>query len=206
MKGKAYLPSFRGFYGSIFEHFDTESEVEHINETRRENGLLNDISDNDVDWNWTDYYKECAKAVANVVCDFLKSEGFVSDIEFIRIVSPKYYNFENDSILCEVEISNENHAKIIEYINSNRDEFSAYISDRFTSRSGFISLYTNDTGEWIEIAKNPSDADVIELQHILDFICNNEGFECDDSAYEYVIGNYQLSANNYDELTKGEAE
>lgn len=202
MKVLSYLPSFKGFYGSIFEDFDTQTEVESINEIRREKGL-DDINDGDVDWCWNEYYNQCAKSVTNVVCDLLKSDGYVSDIKYMSIVSPKFYNFENDSILCEIEISDTNHEKIMAYIDENYNDFRKYIRDRFTSRSGFISFYTNDVDEWRETAKNISDANQIEVQHILDFICENEGFEYTEKAYEYVISNYQLSANNYNGLISG---
>jgi hypothetical protein len=95
---------------------------------------------------------------------------FVSSIEFEKISSPKYYNFENDAIHCEIDFNEES---VMNYLNENKDAFSTYIRERYSSRDGFISFYENNAEEWLEGWQE----DNHKVGSVLQFICENEGFE-----------------------------
>jgi hypothetical protein len=149
MKANTYLPLFSGFYGSIWSEpcFDMEDEYYNIPK---------DMSFDDfVDWK--SYYNDIAKKY----CDFVEGSlsDFVSRIDFQSIESPKYYNFSNDSINCEIEF--------------NDSLVDQYILDNYTSRDGFISFYENDASNWLDGWKEDSH----KVGSILDFICINEEIE-----------------------------
>jgi hypothetical protein len=160
MKAQTYLPLFSGFYNSHWDDIDFYDELDLFN-------IPSDMTIDDfVDWD--KYHNHIAKEMCNEV-QYLLSD-FVSDIKFEKIVSPRYYNFENDSIDCEIDFNEE---KVMEYLNENQYAFSVYIRERYTSRDGFISSYENNASEWLHEWQNDSH----KVGSILQFICANEGFE-----------------------------
>ena len=66
------------------------------------------------------------------------------EFKFKCLVSPKFYNYETDRIVGEIEISEIQTLK--ERVNS--ETLVKLIKDNFTSRSGFISFYPNDLSKW----------------------------------------------------------
>jgi hypothetical protein len=190
-KIKTYLPVFPGFYSTIFEP-DEENEISYINELRAEKGL-GEVKFDDIDFDYTDYYNQVAKSVTNVLYNELND--FVKDINFEELISPKYYNYSNDSINVEITLTKENESKIMSYLNENKDSFEKYLSENYTSSSGFISSYDNSYNEFM--LDKP-----LEHKHklgsILNFICENEGIT-QETLY-YGMEAY-LTAKNFNELT-----
>ena len=191
-KTKSYLPIFTGFYESIFEPCE-DSEIEHINEIRLDKNLKS-INYDDCDFDYNDYYNR----ISIQLCEIVENElsDFINDIKFIKLDSPKYYNYTNDSIIC---IINPNKKSILNYIKNNFDLWSKYLKDNYTSYDGFISSYSNNSksNDWNEY-------NIIngfhQLGSVLNFIAINEDiteFDLSDS----IIDNY-IECNNYNELTK----
>jgi len=119
-----------------------------------------------VDWN--KYHKHIAKEMCNEVESLLCE--FVNEIHFDSIVSPRFYNFGNDSINCDIEIYV---GKIEKYVSENKEAFNKYIRDRYTSRDGFISHYENDGDQFLHGWHDDSH----KVGAVLQFICENEGHE-----------------------------
>jgi hypothetical protein len=160
MKTKTYLPLFSGFYNSHWDDIDFDGEEEYFN-----------IPEDKDFWefvDWDKYHNHIAKEMCNEV-QYLLSD-FVSDIEFEKIVSPKYYNFSDDSINCEITFDEE---KVTDYLINNFEEFSKYIRDNYTSRDGFISSYENNASEWLHEWQDDSH----KVGSVLQFICENEQME-----------------------------
>lgn len=160
MKAKTFLPIFTGFYGSHWDEpcFDGEEDYFEL------------PSDKDF-WefvDWDKYHEHIAREMCDEVQNLLSD--FVSEITFEGIVSPKYYNFGNDSINCEIEADR---FKIQEYLYENKNKFDAYIKDNYTSRDGFMSSYSNDSNEWMTEWHTSEHM----FGAVLQFICINEGFE-----------------------------
>jgi hypothetical protein len=172
---KTYLPLFTGFYGSIWDDISFYGEDEYYN-------LPNDkIFYDFVDWQ--KYYKKIAKEMCNEVENLLSD--FVNEIKFESIVSPKYYNFENDSINCEIVFFKE---KIFAYLLDNSEAFESYLKENYTSRDGFISSYSNKTSDWQDFYN-----DSHKLGSVLQFICENEGFEEPTDLKDIHISNFYTS-------------
>jgi hypothetical protein len=182
MKTKTYLPLFSGFYGSHWDDpcFDGEEDIYELPEGMYFEEFVN----------WKDYHNHIAKELCKEI-KYLLSD-FVSDIEFECVISPKYYNFSNDSINCEITFD---YDKIINYLNENQYAFSVYIREQYTSRDGFISSYENNASEWLEGWQE----DNHKVGSVLQFICMNEGFEepyyLDDS---HVSLFYNQQINQYE--------
>lgn len=165
MKVKTFLPVFDGFYNTFFE---CDSEEMLIQDYNIENNTNYDYSD--FNWNYEKYYNDTAKQCCSVIENLLKEAKIIKSIEFEKIVSPKYYNYSNDSINITVDIYVNN---IKKFLNENFDAFESYVKSKYTSCSGFTSFYSNDPHVWIKDLKSKK---IFENNHqigaILDFICN----------------------------------
>lgn len=192
------LPGFYGYYGSIFDDQDTSGEIDHINELRLENGLIELENDNLIEWDYNTYYSELNLVLTECVNDFLLDMNIVKSIEFVKLHSPKFYNYTNDIMECKANI---NVIEIKKYINSNLQQFEKYLIDNFKSRDGFSSFYEYDLNYWIEKMNSFKNLDHIEIYALLDFICVNECFEIADQLYNGGFYNIPyLVAENYESL------
>lgn len=192
------LPSFYGYYGSIFDDVDTSSELECINGERTENGLPKLENDYLIEWDYKSYYSELNLQLCECVEDFLRELKLIKSIEFIALHNPKYYNFTNDVIECKIDVNPKN---IRKYIYNNLEEFTAHLIENHKIRDGFISYYEFDLDFWLDRMENFKQLDYIEINSILNFICENEGF---DIIEQYYNGEYEyinLEATNFEQLT-----
>lgn len=169
---ETYLPVFSGFYNGYFESeadFQSENEYEYYKDIYCE-----DLDFDDLEFDYQLFYNECAICMVYEVRDELVSLGFVSDIDYQKISSPKYYNFANDSIYVAIKLNDEKITNIMNYLNENKEEFAKYLKSKYTSCDGFISSYSNSIEDWLntESLEHPH-----KLGSILDFILENEGFE-----------------------------
>jgi hypothetical protein len=201
IKVDTWLPVFSGFYGTLWEtDGDEESEVSEINYQRKEKGLK-PVEWDAVKWDYEGYRQDVVKQVSVYVGNELEKAGFISALKFQELRSPREYNFANDSVNIEIELSKKNTVKILSYLSEHKKEFSEYISERYTSRSGFLSSYSNDAETWLN---GESVAHGHKLGSILHFILLNEnGQQYEMEIYEHLCGNgCRLYATNFDELTK----
>lgn len=189
---ETYLPLFSGFYGTYWTPDDKEDqELEYINEQREAKGLEPVVWDQ-LTFDYKNYELQVVKGIARYLERELKP--FVTDITIQKIVSPKEYNFRNDSVDVVITLSDDNIKAINAYLWNNIEVFAAYLKDHYTSCSGFISSYPNNIAEFME-------GKPLEHSHklgsILDFICDNEVIE-EINAY-YNVEAY-IEVSNYNEL------
>jgi hypothetical protein len=188
IKIEGYLPVFTGFYNTIFE----PNEEMYI-----EDGYDYD----DYDFDYKKYYEDMGEACSDAIEEQL--EDFEIKINFQEVVSPKAYNFSNDSFNVEYTVTPKSIAKITSYLKANKEAFDKYLKDNYTSRSGFMSSYSNDADDWFEDLKNAK-----KLEHIfgsiLGFILQNEGYDQEKLYYDvadnvYLDGGLKESVlNNQD--------
>lgn len=126
------LMFFSGFYESI-HNLAMESEEEYILEDYP--GKTWD------DFNWKYDWEGYAKSYVSAI-----SSEIGINLEFRNLWSPREYNFATDEIYCLMDSADVE--KISSVIDS--DVLSRLIKERFTSRSGFSSFYSNDIDEWKE--------------------------------------------------------
>lgn len=198
MKLNTNLPAFYGYYGTIFDDVDTSDELEYINEIRTEKGLPELENDDLIEWDYKTYYDQLNLQLCECVEDFLTELKLIKSIEFIKLHSPKYYNFSNDVIECKIDVNPKN---IRKYINNNLEEFKKHLINNHKSRDGFCSFYEYDLNFWLERMNNFKQLDHIEINSILSFICENEGFDIIDSLYNGNFDCVMLQAANFETLT-----
>jgi len=167
---KTFLPLFNGFYGSIWEDYLTsDGEAEHYK--------LDENFDFFAYIDYNKYFNELSNQFCNIVESELKE--FINSIKFEELISPKFYNFSNDSINCVIDPNTE---KIKEYIFNNKEQFCKFLKEQYTSCDGFNSSHSNNFEDWAELTNNFEDlnSNGHHLGAILNFIAENEGIteEC----------------------------
>uniref|UniRef100_E6VL25 Uncharacterized protein n=1 Tax=Rhodopseudomonas palustris (strain DX-1) TaxID=652103 RepID=E6VL25_RHOPX len=153
---------FPGFYNSLYssEIDDIEQqEAEYFSEHRQaEDGVPQELRvDQDkvteILFDVTDYssaYLALAKTYAAAFDDVVSAElDLKLSLVWEEMTSPREYNFETDRIFCSMPLSVAEellrrseageHARLAEVIR-----------ERFTSRPGFSSFYSNDIADWLE--------------------------------------------------------
>lgn len=170
---ESYLPVFKGFYGSYWDDIDFYGEDEHF-------GLPKDFPF----WEYLDWgaYKE---ALSKAFCDVIEREmsDFVERIEYQSLQSPKYYNFENDSINCIIRPKKK---AIKDFIYSHKDAFQEYLTAHLKSRDGFISFHSHYFEDWETDTNKFTKLDNkgITLGFILDFIAEEVDKDYEQNIYQ----------------------
>jgi len=130
-----------------------EYEVEYFNdEVEYFNDDLFDVTD------FKEWIIFLAKEYSEHVLHELELSG-----EFESLQSPREYNFSTDQIF--VNLSEESVNKIISDLRSNpKTSFENIVNDRLTSRSGFISYYSNDYKQYLfDTSLNEIDHNILGL-------------------------------------------
>jgi len=202
-KTDTWLPVFSGFYETIWETYDAEEQkIEHINEIRVQNGL-GEISRDDIDWNYSEYAQDVARQFTRQIEDKLKTLGMIKACAMQKLVSPREYNYRNDSVNVEITLSASNVKTIEKYLDANLVEFQKYLRGTYSSYDGFISRHSNSSDAWISDLETTL-ADSHKAGSVLQFILLNENPELEMEIHEKLSGNgCVLGAKNYAELTGG---
>ena len=172
----SFLPVFTGFYGTHFE-LDLDN---YLHEEKL------DYDDIKID------NEQYEKDVAEACCSWIEDNcEFIKKVVYEAISSPREYNFYNDSINCIIDVDVE---AFREYLIENEEALNKYLKDRYTSRDGFWSSYSNSFAEWREEINDFRDLDVDghRLGALLGFYFENEYDESEpaiDDMYYYVQEN-----------------
>ena len=95
------------------------------------------------------------------------------NLKFIKIHSPKFYNFNTDEIIAEINENDFNKLKDT-YLNSN--EFIDYVNENSKSYNGFKSFYNG----FNEVIKK----DEILLQYMFNYILKEYADEIENYVFE----------------------
>ena len=197
---ETWLPVFSGFYETIWEtDGDEEVEIENINELRASKGLA-PITWDDIEWNYSEYQQSVAKGITAHVGEELKKLGMIDGYKMQKLVSPREYNFRNDSIDVVFQLTDENKTNIGNYLDNHREAFQKYLTGRYTSYSGFISSYSTVLRHWTDVLEETL-THGHKLGSVLNFILQNEDNEIEGTIHECLHSNGAvLQASNYDKL------
>jgi hypothetical protein len=151
MKIITHIPTFQGFYESIWEHSDMlyDEAYEYIQDKELSIHDVVDIIDDHTDWEGyrqaiAEYIVECWEAT-------LQHHDLAKSVTLDSIYSPRTYNFATDSINVEVAYTAKQRDRLNELFQKHSDEISKWITQQYTSRSGFHSYHSNDIHdeEWV---------------------------------------------------------
>lgn len=76
----------------------------------------------------------------------LPAFGLITNMKFVGISSPKFYNFETDKLV--IEITYDDDALASYCFDHNRNEFEIYLRQNFTSYDGFHSFIANNVSDF----------------------------------------------------------
>lgn len=174
---ETWLPVFTGFYNTIFELDTDNAEPVYFEDE--------DVVEYDIQA----YQMDAAEKMCKYIQDRM---DVIESIEFQSVCSPQFYNFSNDSINIKVTVDVEQVARIVQ---ENSDSFADYLSERYTSRDGFISHYSDDITDWMIDTKGFTEFtdNTHKLGAILDWIAT----EIDEITTEDLYYSIEACAEMY---------
>ena len=187
MKVQTFLPVFNGFYNTLFENIldnATDNAIEYHNETNE-----TELNYDNFDFDFALIQNEICKDAISKVEEKLNEIGINCTINFETLVSPREYNFSNDSI--NIEINFKKFSQVIEILEQNFDSFTQYIKDNYTSCSGFISSHSSYASDWMEDLRENPENEAHKVGAVLDFILQEVEEYNDECLY------YELCDNAY---------
>lgn len=177
---KCELPFFPGFYNSIFDLGEKEYEEaqlyfnDYVDVIGEDNAEKCNLSVDDFEASKEQIEDYMNVIATNFVYNVEKlSPEWVKHINFVEIVSPKFYNYSTDKIICDIELSNDWKEQIERFIDENYEELKDQVRKDWSDRSGFWSFVDNDIDNWINnIEEEPDKYIPLILQYQ---ICYEEG-------------------------------
>ena len=189
MKTQTFLPVFNGFYNTLFENIldnATEFAVDNYNE---QNGT--ELSYYDFNFNFDSIMQEICKDAVLKIEEKLNEIGINCSILYENLISPREYNFINDSI--NIEINFKKFSQVIEILEQNYDSFSQYIKENYTSCSGFISSHSSYASDWMEDLREDTENETHKVGAVLDFILQEiEGYKDADLYFDLCENYYEI--------------
>ena len=131
-----------------------------------------DTPDNvEVDYDFNKFAKAAGEACVESLEKELYSHDVITDMSYAGMHSPRYYNYETDRVIINI---NYNFIKLVKYCrHTNKDKFNQYLKDNYTSYDGFISFVENSvegffTKDWFNSHKN------MAIQVMIEFYLTSE--------------------------------
>ena len=190
------LPFFCGFYESPLYNCDTlywettENEMEYWRDRFDDETLTAD----DLDIDFPRFTEECAKAYMDVFFNNADCPGFIKSMEFSKIVSPSYYNFETDRLFVNVEFEEDWRDKVKTFMDENKEWLTERIKKYWSSRDGFFSFMDNTYEGWFnELQMDEADERYIGVMIGYIMYCANEDIYDDlitDTLENFYISEY----------------
>lgn len=180
------LNLFTGLYESVLYNSDTDYYIaENIG------GKLGD----EVEYNFEKFTDIAGMACVDSLNGELYSDEVITGMEYLGIHSPKYYNYDTDSVIMEIEY---NFIKLVKYCKyTNREHFNKYLKDNYTSYSGYTSFVENSINKFF--AKNwfNSHKDIAISVMLEFYLCNEINLENHlqnmfETCHNWLLCNAQL--------------
>ena len=178
------FPMFEGFYCSQLDL------AENIEVGEGESYSMTEEQFDEIDWNKTN--ENVSKFYLNYfkdeLSDFL-SQLEVLSLEFIKVDSPKYYNYSTDKLVCNIKVNKNKF--LTELQKYNFEVWKQCLKDNFTSYDGFISFYPNDPNEWDELINEEIWNDNIIIETLLKFYLeqNEEFYKIKENLFIEIFEN-----------------
>ena len=178
------FPLFEGFYNSYLD-LSENIEVGEGEEYSMDEEQFNEIDWKDTNNNVSKFYLEYIK---DELKDFFNEIGIIN-LDFVKVNSPKYYNYSIDKLVCNIEVNK--NKLLTELQKYSFEAWRQFLKDNFTSYDGFISFYPNDPNEWTELIQQNFDTDNIIIETLLQFYLeqNEEFTEIKENLFINIFEN-----------------
>jgi hypothetical protein len=146
---------FAGFYESFLYNSDTE----------RNWNLDRDFGQEIKDW--TGFTNAVASGCVDKLKDNLyQDEDIIESIDFVRVISPKYYNYSTDCLELSIDFDFE---KLKHYCFFDKiKEFDLWLLDNYTSYDGFVSFIPNNAKHFGQALEDTKHRDLC-IQAMIEF-------------------------------------
>lgn len=196
------LPSFHGFYDSIWSEMDTD-EIEYYAQEHN----ITHVGD----WGYKDYAEHqdyiCREYARLAIEEMNFDLGLNIKHGAVRMWSPREYNFCTDRIDVVIELSEEDRERIIHLMLSDYNRMQEEIHKHHTSRDGFISFMSNDIDEWLALFQaGDGEKFGLYLGYALYYLWGDRADEFEYYAYEVIAGNYCAEVEPYTDEARLEWE
>lgn len=175
------LTTFNGFYESIwdfpYESFKMDCEELGIERSDEYNFRLED------------YMKDVAEQYANNFEKEFKDEfGLKIFLYDTQVISPAFYNYTTDKIVCKMDIEDEVSFfdKLRYLMNQYKDKLTEIIKTNHSTRSGFISFLSNDFVYWYENIESDEDILSYTMGYLMEIAYEDKSESFDSYAYDWV--------------------
>ena len=176
------------FGGYVNTYFDPDSDIDSILYDELREGYLNVDSVESIDiseiFDINMYMQDMSNEIIDIVNTYFSSENIPLTLEYVNTYSPKYYNYENDNIIVNIEFCKDYFNKLIQ-----NDDFKQYVNTNYSSSEGFISFIDVNTYNWT-FQDN-------QLSIILDYLLQDNLLEtlCIDNInmHSVILDNLDLS-------------
>lgn len=177
---------FEGFYNSGLYNDDI---IYNIERNDRDEGYLKENEGYDIEWD--SFTNEVTDYAVYELLNTLSDNSIIKDMKLKKLCSPKYYNYETDSLIIDMDLNLRNLKTYC--LKEHADEFNKYLKKNFTSYDGFMSFVDNNIRDFINTYKNNTDKtreiDVMIEYYLLTQI--NNSLDCDnfdyDNSYQYSM-------------------
>lgn len=166
--------------------------------------LLDEEWFDESEFNHSLFLKELADLHAEIIQNNLPAGG-INSVDVVAVGSPHEYNFSTD--WCELEIDVDLD-KLREYLENGVSlEFDAFLRERFTSRSGFMSFTPNNIMDFNEVLDKVSDEYSSEedfdkcVTVLAGWYLTREVLTEDEYLDEMYDRVYEIMSNNFKQFT-----
>lgn len=162
---KTYLPLFTGFYGSLFGDIIEDAIANEIEAYNEQNNTK--LGYDNFDYNVSELTTKITKDSTEIVERYISDNLLKCSVKFEELVSPRYYNYTNDSINIEM---NFNKSEFFILIDENKAELINLIEDSYTGYDGFIPTHSSDINDWISELKKDFENCEHKVGALFDFL------------------------------------
>lgn len=178
---------FEGFYESNLFSSDMLYDMEYND---KQEGYLKENESYDID-DFQAYKNEVSDLAVYELFNTLANNNIIKSMKLKDVYSPKYYNYETDSLIINMELNLR--ALKTFCFKTNKDMFNKYLKENFTSYSGFISFVDNNIKDFINTYKTSMDK-TREINVMIEYyllVQINNSLDCDnfdlDNSYQYRV-------------------
>jgi len=187
-----------GLYGTCLEPDTSTFEEEfdkakqgllfnHKALTRTQYRKVKKASNRSDEYRYNDYLTEVCRVgflyIKDAFVEVRKALPFLGEMTFVGAVSPKEYNFTNDSLDFNIEVPDNYRELVKDWIKSSgvHDELDSFLAEKNKSYSGFHSFLPQSVKALFE-----DKSEYYFLGSVIDFILTNIDFDRDELQDEFT--------------------
>lgn len=146
---------FWGFYESTLEDWDNLSDM--LSWDAHEEGRTIMVKVNS-----QEHQEAIGKEITKMLHNYVKDDEIFGEFKFVKINSPRYYNFETDTLEIEVEVDIELLAQRIMAEKEAYKGLNRYLRENYSDRSGFVSWIPNNCADlFLKLKPDSRESDVL---------------------------------------------